>query len=483
MVNLDLSNYSHAHFIGIGGISMSGLAEILMLRGMRVSGSDVLQTEITRHLKSLGINITVPQCADNIEGTTDIVIYTAAVKKDNPEILEAERRNLKIIDRAQLLGLLMEEYSYPICISGTHGKTTTTSMVSEIFLSAGNNPTISSGGIIPSLGSSFNVGSKDAFIVEACEYFNSFLKFYPKIGVILNIDADHLDFFGGMRELENAFNLFAKNIKSYGECRSGAGRNSECHSGTDTGGTLIINNQIPNISHILNGVECNIVTFGNKHADFYADDFMVKGGLPEFSVYFRGEKLVRVSLNVPGEHNVMNALAAFAAAYEYGLSPDEIAKGLSAFKGAKRRYEFKGTFNGGAVIIDDYAHHPTEVEATLNTVKQIAPGKIICLFQPHTYSRTEKLFDDFVKALSIADEVYILDIYAAREQNNKGIGSKDLVLKINEKQEGKAKYFSGFSEAEKYFLKSCIPSDMLITMGAGDVNVVGENILSTELST
>ncbi|MCL2874631.1 MAG: UDP-N-acetylmuramate--L-alanine ligase [Defluviitaleaceae bacterium] len=460
MIKLDLSTYNHAHFIGIGGISMSGLAEILLLRGMKVSGSDVAETSITKHLKNLGITINEPQSAKNIQDGTDLVIYTAAVKKDNPEILESERRKLKIIDRAQLLGLLMEEYSCPICISGTHGKTTTTSMVSEIFLSADRNPTISCGGMVASINSSFHVGSKDAFIVESCEYFNSFLKFFPKIGVILNIDADHLDFFGGMRDLENAFRSFAKNIKS--------------------DGALIINNNIPNIEYVISELDCPVFTFGDKNADWYADDFdFGNTGLPEFSVFLHNKKLCRLKLNVPGMHNVMNSLAAFAAAYEYGLSPDEITAGLSLFKGTKRRYEFKGTFNGGAVIIDDYAHHPTEIEATLSTAKQISKGKVMCLFQPHTYSRTEKLFDGFAEALSIADEVFVLDIFAAREHDNKGVGSKDLADKINEKHAGKAKYFSTFLEAEKYFLKNCFPSDMLITMGAGDVNLVGESILST----
>ena len=460
MNKLDLNIYKHVHFIGIGGISMSGLAEILMGRGMKVSGSDVTETPITEHLKDLGITVNIPHDAGNIQYGVDLVVYTAAVKKDNSEILEAERRTLKIIDRAQLLGVMMEEYSCPICISGTHGKTTTTSMISEVFLNADCNPTISSGGVVVPINSSFHVGGKDIFIVESCEYFNSFLKFFPKIGVILNIDADHLDFFGDMETLQNAFISFAKNIK-----RDGA---------------LIINNNILNLDRVISELPCSIVTFGNESADWYADDFNFdSAGLPDFAVYSRGKNLCRVKLKVPGMHNVMNALAAFAVSYEYGLPIDEISKGLGSFSGTKRRYEYKGTFNGGAVIIDDYAHHPTEIRATLETAKQSAKGNVICLFQPHTYSRTEHLFDGFADSLSIADEVAVLDIYAAREHNEKGIGSKDLADKINDKYVKKAKYFSSFEEAEKYFLKNCFPSDVLITMGAGDVHLVGERILST----
>ena len=460
MNKLDLSIYRHVHFIGIGGISMSGLAEILMDRGMKVSGSDVTETPITQHLKGLGIIVNIPHNAGNIQDGTDLVVYTAAVKKDNAEILEAERRSLKIIDRAQLLGVMMEEYSCPICISGTHGKTSTTSMISEIFLDAGCNPTISSGGVVVPINSSFHVGGKDIFIVESCEYFNSFLKFFPKIGVILNIDADHLDFFGDMETLQNAFASFAKNVKS--------------------DGTLVINNNIPNLDSVISGLSCNIVTFGNECADWNAADFNFdSAGLPEFAVYRRGENLCRVKLKVPGMHNVMNALAAFAASYEYGLSAAEISKGLESFAGTKRRYEYKGTFNGGTVIIDDYAHHPTEIRATLETAKQSAKGNVRCLFQPHTYSRTERHFDEFAAALAIADEVVVLDIYAAREQNEHGIGSKDLADRINDIYVEKARFFPSFEEAANYFIKNCFPSDVLITMGAGDVHLVGEHILST----
>ncbi len=459
MYRVLLNNHKNIHFIGIGGISMSGLAEILHTKGFRVTGSDVSDSEIVTHLKEIGISVSVPHSEENLLTDTDLVVYTAAIKEDNPEMVKAKALNMNIIDRACLLGNMMNDYDCPICVSGTHGKTSTTSMITEILLTAGKNPTASVGGIVPKLQKSFQIGSTNYIVVESCEYFDGFLQFFPQVGVILNIEADHLDYFKNLEAVETSFHKFAENIRK--------------------GGTLVINNEMPSYEVVVSGLSSNIITFGNENADCFAKDIVYDlAGNASFKVVFKGDEVASISLKVIGEHNVKNALAAFATAYSLGIETEKIVEALNDFAGAKRRFEQKGMFNGGAIVVDDYAHHPTEIMATLSGAKNGNYRKVYCAFQPHTYTRTYNLLDEFSNSFKDADEIIILDIYPAREPDTGLIHSKDLAERIRQNDK-EVKYFSSFSEAKKYFLEHCVPNDLLITMGAGDVYLLGDELLST----
>ncbi len=445
------------YFIGIGGISMSGLAEILQKEGFSISGSDEKESALTKHLEKLGITIFYQHSAKNLSHKPDLVVYTAAVKGNNPELLEAKRLQIPVLTRAQLLGQIMLNYKNSIGISGTHGKTTTTSMISEIFLDNELDPTISVGGILDRIGGNIYIGNSDYFITEACEYTNSFLSLYPKIGIILNICADHLDFFKDLEDIRNSFHQYAKNISP--------------------DGCLILNSAIENWEMFLKGVDCKVITFGLKeNDDYYADHISYDNfGHPSYDLIIKGKKMAHITLHVLGEHNILNSLAACAAAYELGISPDKIAKGLASYLGTERRFQIKGTQNG-ITIVDDYAHHPDEIQVTLKTAKNYPHNKIWCVFQPHTYSRTKALLKDFAKALSFADHVVLADIYPARETDTLGISSKDLQEEL--KKIGKESfYFPSFEEIENFLIKNCVHGDLLITMGAGNIVNVGENLL------
>lgn len=459
---IDLNNYKNVHFIGIGGVSMSGLAEILKSKGMHVRGSDNKASSLTEHLKSIGIDILIGQSYENIADNCDLVVYTAAVKEDNPEMVSARDKNIKIIDRAELLGVIMDCYKKSVAVSGTHGKTTTTTMISKILLEAEKDPTINVGGIFKAIGSNFRVGNSDFFVAESCEYFDSFLKFFPYVGIILNIDKDHTDYFKTMEQMEASFNHFAKNISK--------------------DGCLVINTGIKNFDSIIDNVECQIITYGITEGDYQAKNIIFsEDGKPAFDIYYKDSFIKSINLDVTGLHNVENSLASFAACTFLGLSPEEIAIGLENFEGAKRRFEFKGSFNG-ITIIDDYAHHPTEIAATLSAAKKFKHNKIYCIFQPHTYSRTKALLDRFAGAFEDADAVIVTDIYSARETDTLGIHSMNLVEEIR-KTGKEVYYFSSFKEAEDFLLEKSVPNDMLITMGAGDVYLLGESLLLTGLST
>ncbi len=461
-ITLQGDNIKNVYFIGIGGISMSGLARILQSKGYNVSGSDIKHSEVLDKLNELGIRTYVPHDYNNIDKNIDLVVYTAAIKQDNPEMIAAKERNLKIMDRAGLLGMLIKEYEMPVCVSGTHGKTTTTAMITEILMNARQNPTVTAGGIIPSINSSFRLGGNKYMVVESCEYFDSFLKFYPYVGVILNVEADHLDYFKDLSHIEQSFKKFAGNIRKEG--------------------ALIINYDIVGRQTITEGLRCSVITYGNPDAHWYADKIRYdEKGYPNFEVVFMGKSIARLSLKAPGLHNVQNSIAAFAAAHWIGVPVDKIVAGLSNFTGALRRFEIKGNVKG-VTVIDDYAHHPTEIKATLQAAVNLKHNKIHCVFQPHTYSRTLKLLDDFANAFDLADDIYILDIYSAREDNKGDIHSLGLVEKLQAKGK-KVSYLPSFEEAKKELIKKCIPNDLLITMGAGDVHLIGENILSTEVST
>ena len=457
MYQIDFKKPLHIHFIGIGGISMSGLAEILLGEDFTVSGSDAKQSPLTDSLEAKGARIYYGQRASNISDDTEVVVYTAAIHPDNPEFACAKEKGLPMLTRAQLLGQIMRNYETPIAIAGTHGKTTTTSMVTHILLEGQCDPTISVGGILPAINGNIRVGNSETFVTEACEYTNSFLSFFPKISVILNIDADHLDLFKDIQDIRNSFRRFAQLLPA--------------------DGALIINADTPEYETIIEDLPCRVITYGLKQeANYQARDISFdKYGHASFSVYRDGKKTGSYYLKVPGIHNVSNALASIAVGHLLGLPEESIIKGLSSFSGTDRRFQYKGEV-AGVTVIDDYAHHPTEIEATLQAARNYPSKKIWCVFQPHTYTRTKALLPEFAKALTLADHVVLADIYAAREQNTIGISSEDLQKRIRELGTP-CEYFPTFDEIEKFLLENCSPGDLLITMGAGDVVLIGEHIL------
>jgi UDP-N-acetylmuramate--alanine ligase len=457
MYTIDFNKPIHVHFIGIGGISMSGLAEILLQEGFTISGSDSKESALTDHLTSEGAQIFYGQRASNIIEGIDLVVYTAAIHPDNPEYACAVQKGISMMTRADLLGQIMKNYETPIAVSGTHGKTTTTSMASHVLLQGDFDPTISVGGILPAIGGNLRIGNSETFITEACEYTNSFLSFFPKISIILNMDADHLDFFKDIEDIRHSFRLFAEKLPD--------------------DGTLIINSDTPHYEDIIRNLPCEVITYSLEHdADYTAADITYDElGHPSFVCKHGNDILGSFSLKVPGRHNVSNALPVIALALKLGMNIEDIQKGLLGFVGTDRRFQLKGTI-GNVTVIDDYAHHPTEITATLTSAKNYPHKTTWCVFQPHTYTRTKALLADFAQALTLADHVILADIYAAREKNTIGISSRDLqkcILELGTPCE----YFPCFGEIENYLLENCIPGDLLITMGAGDVYKIGENLL------
>lgn len=457
MYKINFKQPCHIHFIGIGGISMSGLAEVLLNEDFTISGSDNKESSLTQHLVEKGATVFYGQKAANIIDGIDLVVYTAAIHEDNEEFAEAKRQGLPMLSRAELLGQLMANYEIPIAVSGTHGKTTTTSMLSHILLSGELDPTISVGGILKSIGGNIRVGNSEIFVTEACEYTNSFLHFLPKIGIILNIDADHLDFFKDLDDIRNSFHRFAQLLPE--------------------DGTLIINGDIPNLSEIISGLSCQVVTFGkNPEFTYSASDICYdEHSNATFKAMKNGQAQAAFTLSVGGEHNVYNALSAIAVADLLSVPYEAVREGLLSFHGTNRRFEYKGELNG-VTIIDDYAHHPTEIAATLTTAAHYPHKELWCIFQPHTYTRTKSLFDEFAQALSHADHLILADIYAARETDTLGVSSEQLAEAA--KAHGcDAIYLPNFEEIENYVKSHCQKGDLLITMGAGDVVNIGEDLL------
>lgn len=456
MYEINFNSPIHIHFIGIGGISMSGLAEILLKEKFTVSGSDARESHLTRLLALQGARIYIGQRAANISDDTDLVVYTAAIHEDNPEFAQAVKKEIPMLTRAELLGQIMKHYHNSIAVCGTHGKTTTTSMLTEILLTAEADPTISVGGMLSSIGGNIRVGSSDIFLTEACEYTNSFLNFYPKYNIILNIEEDHLDFFKDIQEIRHSFRQFAAN--------------------TAENGIVFINSGIPDYSEITADLSCRVITYGlSGTEDYFASDITYNNhGCASFTVN-HSQNTYPVQIQVPGEHNVSNALSAFACAFEAGIKPDRIILGLKSFGGAARRFEFKGKL-GSVTVIDDYAHHPTEIKATLSSAKNVAHDRIICVFQPHTYTRTKAFFHEFADALALADIVVLADIYAARETDTLGISSRDLAAAVLAAGT-ECHYFPSFDEIENFLLENSMNNDLLITMGAGDVYKIGESLL------
>lgn len=447
-----LNSHCHGHLVGIGGVSMSPLAEVLVGCGLSISGSDISESERTSHLRGLGINIYIGHDGNNISEDTDFVVRTAAAHDDNPEIVRARELGIPVYERTQAWGAIMKGYENALCIAGTHGKTTTTSMCTHILMAAEKDPTVMIGGTLPLLKASHRVGKGNTIIMESCEYYNSFLSFYPTVAVILNIEEDHLDFFKDLDDIKRSFRSFAMHVPE--------------------NGYVVANYDDANTMDALEGIGRRIVTFGRSpKADVYAKNVVRIGSVTTFDIMYGGKCIESVRIHVPGEHNLMNALAAAAACLCLGIKPTAVKYGLSGFSGAGRRFEFKGKFNG-ADVYDDYAHHPGELKALLDAVENLGYKRTVVVFQPHTYSRTKALFDDFVRQLRRPDLVYLAEIFAAREKNVLGISSADLAAKI----EG-AKFFPTFAEIERDLAENARPGDLILTVGAGNVYRIGEELL------
>jgi len=457
MYQIDFNRPTFIYFVGIGGISMSGLAEILLDAGFQVAGSDRKASAITETLEKKGVKVFYGQRAENIPANIDCAVFTSAIHEDNPEFIAIREKNIPFLSRAQLLGQIMQNYEMPIAVSGTHGKTTTTSMISDILLQAGCDPTLSIGGILKSIGGNIRVGKSGLFVTEACEYTNSFLRFFPRIGIILNIEADHLDFFKDLADIRRSFRKFAELLPP--------------------DGVLIINGEIPLYQEITEGLSCRVIVYGTGSEHGYQAENIHHDELahPFFTLTAPDGSVREFTIKVPGEHNISNALAAIVLADYLGIDSIHVKNALADFTGTDRRFEYKGMV-GGVTIIDDYAHHPTEITATLQAAKNYPHNTIWCVFQPHTYSRTKAFLTEFAQALSLAGQVVLTDIYAAREINTYGISSQDLAAAISSLG-CQCCYFPTFDEVENYLLENCTNGDLLITMGAGDVNKIGEKLL------
>ncbi len=445
------------HFIGIGGISMSGLAEILASKGYRITGSDMRSTPITQKLEKIGIKVAIGHNAENALGS-DLVVYTAAVRDSNPELIGAREAGITCIDRATLLGEIMKEYTGSIAVSGTHGKTTTTSMVSMIMLEAGLDPTIHIGGELEAIGGTTRIGGSRYFIAEACEYTGSFLKFHPWLAIILNMEFDHADYFRDMDHIRETFTRFAKLVPR--------------------DGYLVGCADDPEVMSVLGTVSCNKVTYGinSKNCTWSASDIVYDDlGCASYTLYNNNTPAAEIKLRVPGIHNVSNSLAAISACSIMGCGMNAIKEALRKFTGTHRRFELKG-ITGGIKVIDDYAHHPSEVKATLKAARNCGQTRVFCVFQPHTYTRTKFLMNEFAEAFDDADEVILSDIYAAREADNGEVNSEMLAGRIN-RREQKATYLKGFEAIVEYLKVNTRPGDLIITMGAGDIYKVGEAFL------
>ena len=441
------------HLIGAGGVSMAPLAEVLAGMGLVIDGSDMAESEKTRYLRSLGIDIKIGHSAMNVAPDIQFVVRTAAVRDDNPEIVEAKARGVPVFERAQAWGAIMKDYDNALCIAGTHGKTTTTSMCTHILMAAERDPTVMIGGTLPLLHAGHRVGGGDTIILESCEYHDSFLYFQPTIAVILDIEADHLDYFSGLEDVKRSFREFASKVPEHGR--------------------IVANIDDRNTMDALEPLGRELFTFGlTEKADVYARNIRRVGANSEFDIYCHGKFFTSVTLHIPGMHNVKNALAATAACICLGVRPNAVKYGLAGFNGAGRRFEFKGKYNG-ADVYDDYAHHPGELKALLDAVEPLGYKRTILVFQPHTYTRTAALFDDFIEQLQRPDLTAPAEIYAAREHNTMGISSADLAQHI----EG-CRFFTRFEEIEACLKETARPGDIILTVGAGDVFKIGEHLVA-----
>ena len=447
-----LSPGRRGHLIGIGGVSMSSLADVLWGMGIAISGSDMNRNKNVVGLTEKGIPVSIGHKAENITREIEFVVRTAAVHDDNPEIIRAHALGIPVFERTQAWGAISKDYSNALCISGTHGKTTTTSMCTHIMMAADKDPTVMIGGTLPLLNAGHRVGHGNTIIMEACEYYNSFLSLHPTVAVILNVEADHLDFFKDLQDVQHSFREFALR--------------------TPEDGYVVANLDDASTMATIRDIPRKIMTFGlSREADVYAENIEFLGANSHFDIMFKGKLFTDVTLHVPGLHNVKNALAATAAAICLGVRPNAVKYGLAGFNGAGRRFEFKGKYNG-ADVYDDYAHHPGELKALLDTVEGLNYKRCILVFQPHTYTRTAALFEDFVTQLKRPDVLLLAEIFAAREKNTIGISSAALAERV----EG-AEFYPTFPELEEELKRKAQPGDIILTVGAGDVYKIGENIV------
>ena len=436
------------HLIGVGGVSMSPLAEVLAEAGLVITGSDMNEGANVAHLRSLGIPVFIGHRAENIPADAEFVVRTAAVHDENPEIVEAHRRGLPVFERTQAWGAIMKDYRNSLCISGTHGKTTTTSMCTHILMAAERDPTVMIGGTLPLLHAGHRVGAGDTIVMEACEYYNSFHAFSPTVAVILNIEADHLDFFKDLEDVKASFRKFASLVPEDGLIVA----NGDDQNTRDT---------LQGLPYLSFGFDASNTVYGKN----FSEDFS------EFDVICGGEPYAKVRLGVIGRHNALNALAACAVAWKFGISGEDAKTALASFHGAGRRLEYKGSYRG-ADVYDDYAHHPNELHALLQAVRLMHYQRVICAFQPHTYSRTRALFQDFVDELRTVDQAVLTDIYAAREQNTVGVSSADLAAEIPG-----SVYCPSLQSVTAYLQANARPGDIILTVGAGDIYKAGEALL------
>ncbi len=443
-----------AHLVGIGGVSMSPLAEVFKLRGLKVQGSDITDSEAVQGLRADGIPVFIGHRPENVAGV-DFVVRTAAVRDDNPEIRAAHEAGIPVFERTQAWGAIMKDYACGVCVSGTHGKTTTTSMLTHILLEAGKDPTVMIGGTLPLIGSGYRVGHGDTILLESCEYYDSFLNLSPTVAVVLNVDNDHLDYFGSLDNIKKSFRAFAELTP-------------------ENGGWVISCADDANTEDALQGLARRRIRYGFDAGADMRPENLVEGRVSEFDAVFRGQTWAHISLCIGGRHNILNALAACAAAKALELSPMDVEKGLAAFRGAGRRAEFKGKC-GGADVYDDYAHHPSEFRALMDAVSKMGYERIVVAFQPHTYSRLKNLFEDFVQVLSIPDKLYLADVYAAREKDVFGVSSADLASRIPG-----AVCCHSFDELCESLRRELREGDLFITVGAGDIYKVGEMLLDKQ---
>lgn len=444
-----IENKQRIHLVGIGGVSMNSLGELLLSMGVPVSGSDRAHSAVTERLERLGAQISYCHEAQNVEGAA-LVVRTAAVHDNNPEIVRAHALGIPVMERAQAWGGLMTDYQNVICLSGTHGKTTSTSMMTLITMQAALDPTVMVGSNLPAIGGTLRIGGQECFVAESCEYCNSFLSFSPTIAVVLNVEADHLDFFKDIDDIVHSFHEFCLR--------------------TPENGLVITNADDVYAMRAVEGIARRILTFGvSEHANVRPENISVKNGYYHFDVMVDGQFYTHAELSVPGYHNMLNALACCAAAWFLQVAGEQAAAGLKQFQGSSRRFERTGVMKTGALVVDDYAHHPSEMRATLQTARQMEFDRIFCVFQPHTYTRTKALFSEFIEALELCDQAVLAPIYAAREQNTIGVYASDLAKEIPD-----AVSFESFEEICAYLERETHNGDLVITMGAGDIYQVGQ---------
>ncbi len=456
---MNIKDYKHIYMVGIGGISMSGIAEILVKWGYKVSGSDSTKSSQTDWLEDNGIHVNIGQVSENITKDIDLLIYTAAIKDDNPELVRARELDIPMVERGNFLGELTKLFKDTIGVAGTHGKTSTTSMVSLAFLEAGLDPSIQVGAVLKQIDGNYRVGNSDYFIIEACEYHESYLNFKQRSAIVTNIDDDHLDYFGNIDNIKKSFEKYVSLLPS--------------------DGYLVLNRDDERCYDLRNSTKAKVITVGsNNNADWYYDNVTFdEDGYPSYDVYHKGKLLKRVSLKVPGLHMVFDSLCCIALCDAYGISIDTIAKALLKYTGASRRLEYKGIIND-AKVYDDYGHHPTEINATVKGILNKKFHESWVVFEAHTYSRLSQHLKDFAKSLIYFDHIIIIDIYAAREVNTYNIHEEDLIKEI--RNLGKdAVHISNHDEVVQYLKENVHKDDIVLTLGAGNVTKIANLLVNS----